>query len=82
MADGQHTGRQIRRKDGQGSYTLGEKLGEGGEGEVYGVIDSPQWAVKIYKPGRAPKDVQAKKLLAMEGRHAGSCPGREPDTRP
>lgn len=67
MADGQHTGRKIRRKDGQGYYTLGERLGEGGEGEVYAVDRSPKWAVKIYKPGRAPKDVQARKLLAMEG---------------
>ena len=67
MADGQHTGRKIRRKDGQGYYTLGERLGEGGEGQVYAVDRSPKWAVKIYKPGRAPKDVQARKLLAMEG---------------
>ena len=67
MADGQHTGRQIRRKDGNGFYTLGQKLGEGAEGEVYAVIDSDLWAVKIYKTGRAPRDVQAKKLLAMEG---------------
>ena len=67
MAEGQHTGRSIKRKDDQGSYILGEKLGEGAEGEVYSVANSPQWAVKVYKPGKAPKDIQAKKLLAMEG---------------
>ena len=67
MAEGQHTGQQIKRKDDQGHYVLGEKLGEGAEGEVYSVANSPQWAVKVYKPGKAPKDVQAQKLLAMEG---------------
>ena len=67
MAEGQHTGRPIKRKGNQGSYVLGEKLGEGAEGEVYSVANSPQWAVKVYKPGKAPKDVQAQKLLAMEG---------------
>ena len=66
MAEGQHTGQQIKRKSNQGSYVLGEKLGEGAEGEVYSVANSPRWAVKVYKPGKAPKDVQAQKLLAME----------------
>ena len=65
--DGQHTGQQIKRKDDQGDYVLGQKLGEGAEGEVYSVANSPQWAVKVYKSGKAPKDVQAQKLLAMEG---------------
>ena len=67
MANGQHTGQQIKRKGNQGSYVLGEKLGEGAEGVIYSVANSPQWAVKVYKPGKAPKDVQAQKLLAMEG---------------
>lgn len=53
MADGQHTGKPIKRKDNHGHYVLGEKLGEGAEGEVYSVANSRQWAVKVYKPGKA-----------------------------
>ena len=68
MADGKHTGRQIRRKDGQGYYTLSERLGEGGEGEVYAVDRSLTCGrSRSTSPDRAPKDVQARKLLAMEG---------------
>lgn len=85
MAEGQHTGSPIRRKDGQGFHTLGEKLGEGAEGEVYAVDNSPLWAVKIYKPGSAPKAIQAQKLLAMEGLMpllAGERPGHPSLTWP
>ena len=67
MANGKHTGTKIKRKDNKGHYVLGEKLDEGAEGEIYSVANSPQRVVKVYKPGKAPKDVQAQKLLAMEG---------------
>ena len=67
MPNGQHSGRPINRKDRKGQYVLGEKLGEGGEGEVYEVSNDQEWAVKIYKPGKEPKGEQANKLIAMEG---------------
>ena len=67
MAEGPHTGTPIKRKDGKGSYVVSEKLGEGGEGEVYAVADSFQWVIKVYKPGKAPKGTATKKLLVMEG---------------
>ncbi len=66
MAEGPHTGTPIQRKDRKGSYVIGEKIGEGGEGEVYAVADSLQWVIKVYKPGKAPKSIAAKKLFVME----------------
>lgn len=63
MAEGQHTGRRIRRKDSQGYYVLGELMGDGGEGEIYAVSNAPERAAKIYKPDR---DDNAKKLPTME----------------
>ena len=67
MPDAPHTGRTIKRKDAKGYYVVAEKLGEGGEGEVYAVADSPQRVIKIYKPGKAPKGAAAQKLIVMEG---------------
>ena len=83
--NGQHTGKPISRKDGTGQYVLGAKLGDGGEGEVYEVANDPEWAVKIYKPGKAPRDTQASKLLAMERLKPelhGDRPGHPPLTWP
>ena len=38
----------------------GEKLGEGGEGAVYRVEGDPGLVMKIWHPGRAPEDADAK----------------------
>lgn len=64
MADGQYSGRRIKRKNSRGEYIIGEKLGVGGEGEIYAVANDAQKAVKIYLPG---KDGNAVKLPTMEG---------------
>ena len=64
MADGKYSGRRIKRKNSRGEYIIGEKLGEGGEGEIYAVANDAQKVVKIYLPG---KDGNAVKLPAMEG---------------
>ncbi len=65
---GQHTGTQITRKDQQGYWTIGHRLGGGNEGEVYAIQNDPAYAVKIYHEGKRPGPVQTAKLAAMEGK--------------
>ena len=65
---GQHTGTPITRKDRQGTWTVGPRLGGGNEGEVYAIQNDPAYAVKIYHEGKRPGPAQTTKLTAMEGR--------------
>ena len=67
MAEGQHTGRQIRRKGQAGYYVLGDVISNGGEGEIYAVTNDAAKVAKVYLPGKGSNGV---KLPAMEGK----CP--------
>ena len=51
---GQHTGTPIAQKDQQGTWTVGQRLGSGNEGEVYAIQNDPTYAVKIYHEGKRP----------------------------
>ena len=65
---GDHTGTVIKRKNAAGSWTVGDLLGSGNEGEVYLIRNDPNYAVKVYKEGKAPSALQTAKLKAMEGK--------------
>ena len=65
---GKHTGEVITRKNGRGSWKVGELLGSGNEGEVYLIENDPNYAAKVYKEGKAPSKLQTAKLRAMEGK--------------
>lgn len=63
---GQYTGTPIARKDRQGNWIVGHRLGSGNQGEVYAVQNDPAYAVKIYHEGKRPSPVETLKLTAME----------------
>ena len=65
---GQYTGTPIARKDQQGTWTVGHRLGGGNEGEVYAIQNDPAYAVKIYHEDKRPGPNQTAKLVAMEGK--------------
>ena len=63
-----HTGATITQRNRRGTWTIGERLGSGNEGEVYAIANDPARAVKIYHDGKRPGPIQTAKLNAMEGK--------------
>ena len=81
MKEGKHSNKRIARKDGYGDWVLGRVLGEGGEGEVYEVVNSPSSAVKVYATEKRPTGAKREKLIAME-KLRPSCDGERPGHPP
>ena len=63
-----HTGATITQMDRRGTWTIGDRLGIGNEGEVYAIESDPARAAKIYHEDKRPGPVQTSKLHAMEGK--------------
>ena len=53
------SGRQFRDETGE-LVAPGHKLGAGGEGTVYAVVDRPGSVMKIWHPGKTPQDADGK----------------------